>query len=494
MSGRLHLGLRGRFTAALVLTSALTLVVAAAALLAPLEQRLRADAVRTLAETALAARPRLERLPAGDVRPHSRALRAAVEAIRRRTGAEVAVVDARGGVVAASEPRDGEQYSDAVEALADDRVISEIARSPEGVQARVAVPVRRGRDAYALSLQRPLATLQSAERVVGRSFLLAALAAMAAALAVGSSVPRRLVRRMEALRDVVMRADEGQRIAGEHLDDAGDEVGDLARAFAAMQRRVAEQEQARRTFVATASHELRTPLTSLHLMLGLLRDDLQGEAPDLNDAREQVERATAQSARITRLARDLLDLSRLDAVVALRDELVDLHALAGAVIAEFEPVGGASMKLEAPRAAWVRGDPDSLAQILRILLDNALRFAPSGTVVTVSVRERGNHRDLAVCDGGPGIPDEDRERIFERFQRGSQVPTGAGFGLGLAIGRELAHRMSGQLRLSSTVSPTCFTLELPAAHTAPASSRYAPAWPRIRAVRRRGGGSPRRAR
>src|SRR4051794_37432676 len=99
---RNRLGLRGRLIAALILASALTLAVVAAALLVPLDRRLRGDAVRSLTETTLAARPTLAQIPARDVRPGSRALRDAVEDVRRRTGDEVAAVDPTGHVLAAT--------------------------------------------------------------------------------------------------------------------------------------------------------------------------------------------------------------------------------------------------------------------------------------------------------------------------------------------------------------------------------------------------------
>jgi signal transduction histidine kinase len=269
-------------------------------------------------------------------------------------------------------------------------------------------------------------------RVVLRSFLLAALAAMAAAPLVGGFLPQRLVRRLNRLRD------------------------------AAMQREVIEQERARMTFVATASHELRTPLASLELMLGLLREDLCGSSPDLADARDQVARAATQSARLGRLAGDLLDLSRLDAAVALRKEPVDVGEIARAVIAEFSGVATITIEPASGAAAWTLGDPGGVARILRILLDNALRFAPAGTAVTVSLSDGGGRAHVAVRDQGRGVAAVDRERIFERFERGSQPQEAGGSGLGLAIGRELARRMGGELRLASSASPTCFILELPA--------------------------------
>ena len=464
MPPRNRLGLRGRLIAALILTSALTLVVAAAALLVPLDRRLRADAVRSLTETTLAARPTLARIPAADVRPGSRSLRDAVEDVRHRTGDEVAAVDARGRLLAATEPDSGDRYPDVARALRGDRVVAGTDRTSEGLVARVAVPVRLRVRPYALSMRRPLSELASATTVVGRGFVFAAAATLAMAVLVGIWVASRLVRRLNALRDDVLRVgDDAEPERRVPRDDAGDEVGDLARAFAAMQNRVDEQEQARRRFVATASHELRTPVASLRLMLGLLAEDLGEEEPDLAEAREQVVRAAVQSDRLGRLAADLLDLSRLDAAVALREEPVELGGLARSVIAEF---GGVELRC-GDAGAWALADPGAVARIVRVLLDNARRFAARGTVVEVGLRDGGKKRwELAVHDLGPGVAVHDRERIFERFERGSAPGNDGGFGLGLAIARELAVRMGGDLRLDAEASGARFVLELPPARTA----------------------------
>jgi signal transduction histidine kinase len=248
------------------------------------------------------------------------------------------------------------------------------------------------------------------------------------------------------------------------VDRARDEVGDLARSFALMQRQLRRQEEARRAFVAIASHELRTPLASLDAMLELLGEDLQSGEPDLDDARDLLARARAQSHRLGRLAVDLLDLSRLDAQVQLRSEPIELGELSRAVLAEFE-LGtaeraiAAELDVSSPRV-WALGDPGSVARILRILLDNALRVTPDGGEITVELHDRAQ-ASLTVCDRGPGVPAAERELIFERFQRGSATGGQAGFGLGLAIGRELAHRMGGELVLEDRDGPgTRFTLRL----------------------------------
>jgi signal transduction histidine kinase len=112
---------------------------------------------------------------------------------------------------------------------------------------------------------------------------------------------------------------------------------------------------------------------------------------------------------------------------------------------------------------WAVGDPGSIARILRILLDNAVRVSPADSELRITV-QGGPHVQVSVCDQGPGVPPEEREQIFRRFQRGRETRGQAGFGLGLAIGRELAERMGGELLLEDGDGPGAkFTLRLPAA-------------------------------
>jgi signal transduction histidine kinase len=251
------------------------------------------------------------------------------------------------------------------------------------------------------------------------------------------------------------------------VDRTRDEVGDLARTFALMQRRLQHQEAARRAFVATASHELRTPLASLDAMLELLAEDLKEGDVDIEDAQVLLERARLQTRRLSRLASDLLDLSRIDADVQLRSEAVELGELSRAVLAEFELGSherGISLALHEPDTpVWSLGDPGSIARILRILIDNALHVAPTATEIAVVIGAEPRP-SLSVTDRGPGVLDEEREMIFERFKRGRTTGGEAGFGLGLAIGRELAERMGGELLLApSSGNGATFTLALPVA-------------------------------
>jgi signal transduction histidine kinase len=302
---------------------------------------------------------------------------------------------------------------------------------------------------------------------VRTAILDAALVAAALTLLLAIPFAVTVVRRLRLLRVAALRvAQEGPTVEIP-VDRAMDEVGDLSRSFALMQQQLRHQEEARRAFVATASHELRTPVASLDGLLELLDEDLESGHADLEDARSLIARARAQSRRLGRLAADLLDLSRIDAQTDLRSEPVELGELSRAVLAEFE-LGTARRGVltvldDTAGAVWALGDPGSVARILRILLDNAVRLSPEGGKIRVELRN-GDRASLSVCDQGPGVPAEERELIFERFMRGREAGGKAGFGLGLAIGSELARRMGGELALEDQDGPGArFTLRLPVA-------------------------------
>ena len=332
---------------------------------------------------------------------------------------------------------------------------------------RMALPFTTTVSEYVLAVRRPIDEIPAAVRAVRTAFITAALAGLALTLILAIPLAATLVRRLRHLRHAALQlAEEGPPVEMPE-DRARDEVGDLVRTFAMMQRQLEHQEQARRAFVATASHELRTPLTSLDGMLELIADDLRTGEPDLDDARDLLDRARAQSRRLGRLAADLLDLSRIDAEVQLRSEPVELGELSRAVLAEFEvresERGVMSVLHDGDGPVWALGDPGSVARIIRILLDNAVRVSPPGSEVRIEL-SRAPGPSLTVCDQGPGVPSDERDLIFERFKRGRDTGGQAGFGLGLAIGRELAQRMGGDLVLDMSADVGArFTLRLPAA-------------------------------
>jgi signal transduction histidine kinase len=338
--------------------------------------------------------------------------------------------------------------------------------------ARAALPFTTtlkdgSQDHWVLVVRKPLDTVNAAVSAVRTAFLYAALAGLALTLVLGIPLSATIVRRLRRLHHAALELAANGPPVTVPADRRRDEVGDLGRAFDQMQHRLQQQEEARRAFVSTASHELRTPLASLDGMLELLDDDLRGGDPDLADARSLLDRARTQSRRLARLAADLLDLSRLDAQVELRSEPVELGELSRAVLAEFElgteERGIVSTLDDTAGQVWARGDPGGIARIVRILLDNAVRVSPQGGEICVALRN-GDQASVTVRDEGPGVIREEQELIFERFQRGRATGGTAGFGLGLAIGRELAERMGGELVLDQSDLPgATFTLRLPVA-------------------------------
>ncbi len=474
-------GLRPRVFAALLLSSAVTLAVAALALFSPLEQRLRNQGAAGVYAAISAARPELAEIgtEATTSRPDERELALTIALLRRRSGAEVTVLDGKLATVYAPAEQDFDvpvnYYVLAKEALASKRTKHALV----GDELVVAEPMRIGRDGalYAVVLVRRQQYVISTVHVVRNAFLVAAAAGFGTALLLGLALTTTLLRRLERLREAAGRLEERGLDEPVREDRRGDEIGDLSRAFVSLQRRLRRQEEARQSFVATASHELRTPLASLDGALELLQDDLP-ESLDLVDARERVTGAREHTRRLAGLAGDLLDLSRLDAEVPLRAEPVELEELGRAVAAEFERRaerrGIAVEVAPADGPCWAQGDPGAIARIARILLDNAVEVAPTGSAVALTVASANGGASLSVSDSGPGVPAAERERIFERFQRGSLGVDRRGFGLGLAIGRELAMRMGGSLELveqggiargtaNAKAPGACFSLRLPAA-------------------------------
>jgi signal transduction histidine kinase len=470
------LGLRPRLLAALLLSSAVTLAVAALALLSPLEQRLRSEGEAGVYAAISASRPEFEEIGVDPAtrRPDGRELAATVSLLRHRSGAEVTVLNSKLETIYAPADLDldvPDYYTQVARALSSGRGVHTLI----GNELIAVEPMRigEGGPVYAVVLERRLEYVIATVSVVRKAFIEAAAVGLGIALLLGLALTTTLLRRLERLREAALELERHGLDAPIHLDTRGDEIGDLTRAFTSMQARLRRQVQARHAFVATASHELRTPLASLDGTLELLEDDLDPKRLDLDDARQRTARAREQSHRLSSLASDLLDLSRLDAEVALRVEPVELGELCRAVAAEFERrAAERDVRIEvrqSPQACWAQCDPGAVARIVRILLDNAIGIAPAGSSVLTRTVAEDPHAQVTVHDDGPGVPESEREQIFERFQRGSTAGGRSGFGLGLAIGRELASRMDGTLALLDDASETnskgaCFMLRLPAAH------------------------------
>jgi two-component system, OmpR family, sensor kinase len=217
------------------------------------------------------------------------------------------------------------------------------------------------------------------------------------------------------------------------------EVQPLVGALNNLLSRLRHTLDAQRAFVADAAHELRTPLTAVHLQAQLAEratSDTE-RAAALGELKGGLERATRLVEQLMTLAREEPGVS--DAPL----QTVDLAALAGEVIADLAPLAGAKsidLGLSSTTASTVRGDTDALRTLISNLVDNAIRYTPSGGRVDVALTEEAYGTTLTVRDNGPGIAAEDRERVFDRFYRGSGAGAVRGSGLGLAIVKRIAER------------------------------------------------------
>jgi len=473
-------GLRWRFLLALLATSAVTLGATALVVLPPMQDRLRAQSADSLETQVAAAQPRfqdifeeLDKQEGASDSAYQAALGQPAFDLNGQSDARVLVMD---DTPSSSDPflYDTELSMPPRRALLLGlRVLrlgsTEVQR--EGDDVVVAVPIfTSGTDPTAvLVADRQLTETAALVDQVRTRFLIAAVVGLAIAALLAVAFSSTLLRRLGRLRAVALRITREGPDAPTPRDERRDEVGDLARALTRMQEELRRQEAARRAFVSTASHELRTPLTMLQGTMELLEEDIRSGRLDELEALRQVSDARIQLNRLSALSGELLDLSRLDAAVPLRSEPVELGEIVRAVAAEFELRAherSTSISSILPDGAcWGRGDPDAVARVVRILLDNALRYGPRGAPVEVAAHSGAGRAVITVADEGAGIPPEERDRIFERFHRGTAAGSAGGFGLGLAIGRELARRMGGELDVDSDgARGTRFALTLRTAH------------------------------
>jgi two-component system, OmpR family, sensor kinase len=286
------------------------------------------------------------------------------------------------------------------------------------------------------------------------------LIALLLAFGIGIYFARLVARRVGRIEDAARKVAAGDFAARIPVDSSG-QLGQLARTFNEMQRRLAELDSARKQFIANASHELRTPIFSLGGFVELLDE----EDPSPEERAEFVRTMRRQIERLTKLTGDLLNLSQLDAGgIEMALDNVDLSSLARDVAREFgarADLRGSRLELRAPAQPVIAvADPERVRQIIRILLDNALTHPPAGTSVTVTIYSVDQRAELTVSDDGSGIPQRVQKRIFERFYTADSA---GGSGLGLAIAHELVQRMDGHIAISSSRRFTAFTLDLPLA-------------------------------
>jgi two-component system, OmpR family, sensor kinase len=333
-------------------------------------------------------------------------------------------------------------------------------------------PVGQGILIYA----RPLSAIDRTAAKVRFFLILGVLGGSGLALLAGLMVARRAMAPIAEL-TASAREIERTRDPGRHVPrpEADDEVAELARTLEDMLQALdaarAETEATlvrQREFVADASHELRTPLTSVLANLELLAEQVEDE-----DAQAAVASALRSSQRMRRLVADLLLLARADAGRTVPHRPVDLAQVLVEVAAELEPLaerGEHHLTIAAHEPLVVDGARDELHRLALNLIENALRHTPPGTHVHAALTSAGDDVVLAVEDDGPGIPDELRPRLFERFVRG-RGHGGGGSGLGLSIVQAVATSHGGTVAIArGDLGGARFVVRLPQTSTTTGST------------------------
>jgi signal transduction histidine kinase len=335
------------------------------------------------------------------------------------------------------------------------------------VPARGSMPART----VTVGVGEPLTTVSRAQDVVSRAFLLAGLIALAGALLAAFAIGTRLsnpLRRMAAVAAEVDAGDLHHRI---HETDRGArEVRVLAEAFNHMLDRLADAFAGQRAFVADASHELRTPLTVIQGQLEVLAAQ---QHPPPEEIRRVEQLVQAEVSRITRLVDDLLLLARSEQTAFLQIESVPLEQFVTELWDSFTLLEEKrTFELGPLPAGTLQADPDRLAQALRNLVGNAIAHTTPGSGRVLLHVERGapGWVRFVVQDDGPGIAEDQRELVFERFHRTDtgRARASGGTGLGLAIVRAIAEAHHGRVRATTgALGGARIELELPGFMPAP---------------------------
>ena len=329
------------------------------------------------------------------------------------------------------------------------------------VYLAAAYPVTLGGETFgAMIVAKPRAELRErwidlAQRV-GLAFIAGLALSFGLIWYLGSRLTRPVLTLSHAADEVALRR------YGTELPEArtGDEIAHLTDRFREMTERLAEAEAHERNFLVRVSHELRTPITAIRGHVDALRDDI---AEDVESREASLAVIKAATDRLARLVGDLVDLARLEAhTFTLEEQEVELRLLVEQGYQTFTEEArrrDIRYELKIDSDAVLQTDGDRVLQIVSNLLSNAFSWTPDGGSISLALTRKNGAAWVAVTDSGPGIPPEERDRVFRPFVS----ENGEGTGLGLSISRELAHALGGDLRLRSVVGRgSRFELRLPA--------------------------------
>lgn len=350
----------------------------------------------------------------------------------------------------------------------------EVTRVVRPIESLAAVPNPGQASVFgSVTVDQPLTFRQATERRVRATIFQLSLIATAVAAGVGLLLGRGLTAPLRALTDAARRLGSGN-LNARAPQDGDDEIGELGAGFNRMASQLQDsfatlesERDALRTFIADMSHELRTPITALRTFNDLLS---QGAVDDDEVRDEFLNESALQIERLEWLAQNLLDLSKFDAGLAeVHVQRIDLRPLVQRSVEEAQLAAGregVNLQFEPPDIPVIaEADATRMQQALSNVLQNAVKFTPSGGRVDVSVAREGKSVLIRVIDTGPGIPPEELPHIFERFYRGPSLATKvSGSGLGLPIVQSIMHAHHGDVEVhSGPGTGTEVVLSLPAA-------------------------------
>jgi two-component system, OmpR family, sensor kinase len=309
----------------------------------------------------------------------------------------------------------------------------------------------------------PLALVERAQHGVARAFVLAGAVVLLLALVASYLAGARVSAPLRGMAQVATRVDAGD--LGPRMEISGDrrdEVRVLADAFNRMLDRLSEAFASQREFVADASHELRTPLTVIRGQLEVLAAQDNPSSAEVTRVEHLVQ---AEITRVSRLVDDLLVLAQAERTDFLRAETIDVRPFVTELWDGMSLTADRRFELGTIVDGSLQADPDRLAQALRNLARNAIEHTDEQDgVVHLDVTQPAPDRiRFAVLDDGPGIPEDERERVFERFHRtdsGRSRTTSSGAGLGLAIVRAIAEAHKGTVRVQDSQNGRGVAIEI----------------------------------
>jgi signal transduction histidine kinase len=323
-------------------------------------------------------------------------------------------------------------------------------------------PITVGGETFgALVVAKPRAELRSRWLVLFGRMGLALLAGLVVSVGLLFYLSRKLTKPVLALSHAVDQVAEGKYDAEVPEAKSSDEIGHLTDRFREMTEKLGESQRRERNFLMVVSHELRTPVTAIRGHVDALREGL---AEDAEAREESLAVIRAETDRLARLVRDVLDLARMEAdQFTLEEEEVELRRLLEQAYQNFAEEArrrGIDYDCSLAASPVISTDGDRVLQVVSNLLDNAFAWTPDGGRISLELAAENGTIAVSVSDSGPGIDAVERERIFRPFWSRA----GDGTGLGLPIARELAHALGGELALESEVGHgSRFELRLPKA-------------------------------